>query len=195
MTTPPSHWKRRQALAALAALGATSQAFAVPAAAAPTGWVRPKPVTPALRLIDASGHRMGLSDALLGRATAVQLMFTGCNASCPLQGALFAAIAARMRSTDVQLLSISIDALGDTPESLLRWQERFGRHSAWHLAVADVQDVSRLADFVKGVPGKSGSHTAQVYLFDDMGQLTYRTGDSPQVREIEALLSRLSLPA
>lgn len=38
------------------------------------------------------GRRSRLPAVLAGRATALQLMFTGCTATCPIQGALFAAV-------------------------------------------------------------------------------------------------------
>jgi hypothetical protein len=52
--------------------------------------------------------------------------------------------------------------------------------------------VDRLADFVKGKQGRSGTHTAQVFLFDRQGRLCYRTGDSPAPVEVEALIARIA---
>jgi protein SCO1/2 len=154
--------------------------------------VQPRLPAPPLRIIDGDGRKLPLSVAIAGKVTAVQLMFTGCSSTCPIQGALFADVAARVRSKDVQLLSISIDALGDTAATLSAWQARFGRHSAWNTAVADVADVDRLVDFMKGATGKSGTHTAQVFVFDRQTRLCYRTGDSPAVGELEALLARVT---
>jgi len=157
--------------------------------APPTGWVRPRLAAPALRITSANGRPTTLAGAIAGKVTAVQLMFTGCSSTCPVQGALFAAMASRLESKDVQFLSISIDALGDTPAALSAWQDRFGRAPAWNTAVADSADVGPLADFMKGVAGKPGTHTAQVFVFDRASRLCYRTGDSPLIGDIEALLS------
>lgn len=35
---------------------------------------------------------------LQGRVSALRLVFAGCSTSCPIQGAVFAAVAARVRS-------------------------------------------------------------------------------------------------
>ena len=156
--------------------------------APPTGWLRPRLPAPALRITSANGRQTTLAGAIAGKVTAVQLMFTGCSSTCPVQGALFAAMASRLRSEDVQFLSISIDALGDTPAALSAWQDRFGRAPAWNTAVADAADVDPLADFMKGVAGKRGTHTAQVFVFDRQSRLCYRTGDAPMIADIEALL-------
>jgi len=50
-----------------------------------------------LRVVGADGRRTPLPTALAGEATAVQRMFTGCSSVCPMQGAVFAAVAARLR--------------------------------------------------------------------------------------------------
>jgi len=148
-----------------------------------------------LKIVGSDGRKMLLSQALVGKITAVQLMFTGCSSTCPVQGALFAAVASQLRSKDVQLLSISIDALGDSPATVAAWQTRFGRHPAWNTAVSDLNDVDRLADFMKGAAAKPGTHTAQVFLFDAKAQLAFRTGDSPGVGELEGLITRLARTA
>lgn len=187
--------QRRRALASMGALAAWGWSNPSNASEAPTGWLQPRLKVPALQVIDSEGRKTSLDAAVSGKVTAVQLVFTGCSSTCPIQGALFAAIAARRRSADVQLLSISIDALGDTPAALSSWQARFGKHPAWRAAVADVRDVDRIGDFMKGVAGKSGTHTAQVFVFDPQGRLAYRTGDSPGINEVEALVARLSQAA
>jgi protein SCO1/2 len=158
----------------------------------PTGWVEPALPPPPLNITGTDGRVTKLASAVSGKITAVQLMFTGCSATCPTQGALFAAIASRLSSKELQLLSISIDALGDTPSTLRKWQDRLGRHPAWSVAVADAADVDVLGDYMKGVPSKSGTHTAQVFIFDRHSRLRYRTGDSPAIREVEALMERLT---
>jgi len=158
----------------------------------PTGWLEPKLAAPPFRIISADGRRVTLAGAISGKVTAVQLMFTGCSSTCPIQGAFFAVVANRLHSADAQLLSVSIDALGDTPVTMLTWQAKFGKTASWLSAVADVADVDRLADFMKGKSGKSGTHTAQVFVFDRQARLCYRTGDLPSVGELEAVIARVS---
>ena len=188
---PPLQVPRRLVLAWAGAsfLGALPRAQA---ATPPTGWVQPRQPAPAFRITRTDGRQVPLANATAGKITAVQLMFTGCSATCPLQGALFAAVAERLRRTDVQLLSISIDALGDTPATLSAWQRRFGMHPAWSAAVSDVNEVDQLAGFMKGAAARQGTHTAQVFVFDRNARLCFRTGDSPAIAEVEALLAHIA---
>jgi protein SCO1 len=171
--------------------GASSGTLAAPSP--PSGWLKPRPSAPALLLTRSDGQPQPLPAALQGKVTAVQLMFTGCSSTCPIQGALFALLAPHLPAKQMQLLSISIDALGDTPASLKAWQARFGVHPLWNAALPGVRDVDRLADFLRGTPGRSGTHTSQVFVFDAHGQLAYRTGDAPDPREVAALMARVAL--
>lgn len=184
---------RRRSLLALVGMVVVPRSIPVAMAAdVPTGWVRPRLAPPPLRLTSGDGRKISLAGVVAGKVTAVQLMFTGCSSTCPTQGAFFAAVADRLRSSDAQLLSVSIDALGDTPATVSKWQAKFGKSASWLTSVADVADVDRLSDFMKGTTGKSGTHTAQVFVFDRQARLCYRTGDSPSVGELEALIVRVS---
>lgn len=184
---------RRSLLLAAAALALPGWVRAQGQAAAPLGLVLPPQTPPALPLHTADGAQRQLTELLQGKVTAVQLMFTGCTTSCPLQGALFAAVVEAGLPPKCQLLSISIDALGDEPASLARWLGRFGTRSpAWSAAVPRVADVDRFAGWLKGTPGRSGTHTAQVFLFDRETRLRYRTSDLPAAREVRSLMHQLA---
>jgi len=147
------------------------------------------PTAPPLRLTGSDGREVTLPALLRGHTTAVQLMFTGCSTTCPVQGALFAALAAR--GGPQRLLSISIDVLGDTPARLAAWQAQFGPAPAhWQTAVASVADVDRLASYLKGASAKPGTHTAQVFVFDAQARLRHRSADAPALGEVVAMLAR-----
>ncbi len=190
----PLRRERRQllGLALAGAWGIVTPAVAVAAVEAPTGWVSPRLPAPAVRVVASDGRKRPFGEVVAGKVTALQLMFTGCSTTCPAQGAQFAALAGRVQADDVQLLSISIDALGDTPARVSAWQARFGAAPAWRTAVADLADVDRLAAFVRGFPARPGTHTSQVFVFDRQGRLAYRTGDSPRVAELVALLEHVA---
>lgn len=183
---------RRRLVAAAGAWLLAPQGDARAAPLPPTGWVSPPQPAPPLGLLGTDGQERGWPVVLAGKVTAVQLIFTGCSATCPTQGALFAAMAQRLRSNDVQLLSISIDALGDDPRTLAAWQGRFGAHAAWLAAVPRPRDVDRIADFLKGAQGVPGTHTAQVFVFDRRAQLRYRTGDWPAAETLAALIDHVA---
>lgn len=184
--------QRRSVLAVTGMVLAAAAMPLVMAAEAPTGWVKPRLAAPPFRLIAGDGRKLSLSAMVADKVTAVQLMFTGCTTACPLQGIFFAAMADRLRKSEAQLLSVSIDALGDTPTTLSKWQDKFGKSDSWLTSVADVTDVDKLADFMRGKTGQRGTHTTQVFIFDRQARLCYRTGDSPGVDELHALINQVS---
>lgn len=189
--------QRRDTLAWLAALAApvAMAQTATPAAPAhePFGPLRPPLAAPKLALTGDDGSRFELTDRLRGRITALQLMFTGCSATCPIQGALFGAVAPLITTQrEMQLLSLSIDPLGDSPQAVRAWLARFGATAQWRAAVPRVEDVDRLLDFVRGRAAGADRHTAQVYLFDRKARLAYRTADMPPARFVADTMDQLS---
>lgn len=186
---------RRQLLAAGAlawALGRHTSALAHESA----GPVAPRQaVPPTLRVTRTDGQAALLQDLLKGRITAVQLMFTGCSATCPIQGALFADAQARLPPANqhLRLLSVSIDPLSDDAPALARWLGRFGAQPArWSAAAPAVRDVDLLLDFLRGRAVGADRHTAQAYLFDRQGRLAFRTVDMPPGSELVRLMQELS---
>jgi protein SCO1/2 len=181
---------------ALAWLLGTPCAWAQPAAVPahdPFGPMRPPLPAPKLRLTREDGSAFDLPTQLRGRISAVQLMFTGCSATCPIQGALFAALAPMVAAQrEMQLLSLSIDPLGDSPQALAAWRARFGAATNWQAAVPGVRDVDRLLDFLRGRAQGVDRHTAQIYLFDRQARLAYRTADMPPARFVADLMNELS---
>jgi protein SCO1/2 len=180
--------RRRFLQAGLVALGST----ALPAPADDIGRVRPPVAAPALRLLGHDGRPTTLADALRQRITVVQLMFTGCSAICPLQGMLFASLQAALPTrgmADVQLLSLSIDPLGDNPKALSTWLRRFAAGPTWRAAAPVPVDL----DGLLGLLGRNGlqanastgdRHSGQLGLFDREARLVWRTADLPPVGEV-----------
>ena len=186
---------RREALALLATVlapPALAQTAGTPSHD-PFGPVRPPQPVPKLQLTAEDAQRFDLGTRLRGRISAVQLMFTGCSATCPIQGALFGALAPLVaEQREMQLLSLSIDPLGDGPVALRHWRARFGSHANWQAAVPRVEEVDRMLDFLRGRGQGIDRHTAQIYLFDRQARLAYRTADMPPARFVAELMRELS---
>lgn len=185
---------RRRSLAWLATLAA-GESLAQPTVPAHDGFgaVRPPRALPPLPLVGDDARRSDLTSHLRGRTTALQLMFTGCSATCPIQGALFGAVAPLIAGkSELQLLSISIDPLSDGPQALRAWLHRFGATAQWRAAAPRVEDVDRLLDELRGRAGGPDRHTAKVYLVDRQARLAYRTADMPPARFVADMLEQLA---
>jgi protein SCO1 len=201
-TTAPSGVSRRATLARACFAGACLAAAAIsrPARAhGIAGVVRPPARPPAARLTREDGRATTLQTLLAGRVTALQLIFTRCQATCPLQGALFARAARVLGDsvTDAQWLSVSIDPAHDTPPLLRSWLARHAAGARWRAARPEPSDLPPLFDFLTGGNGGTGgpdTHSVQVFMFDRTGRLAMRSVDFPPVdtvvRDMNALAGR-----
>lgn len=189
--------RRRAVLALLAAAPAAVAAAGAPNArdvarsnhfpfgpVVPTRPLAPWPVT------THQGTTTDLPSLLRGKVTALQLMFTGCSATCPIQGALFAQAQRDLKGSvaAAQFLSVSIDALGDTPAALASWLKKFSAAPGWIAAVPRVQDVDALVERLgsggEKKPQGPDPHTGQVYVIDRRGELVFRTASMPPPAQI-----------
>jgi len=191
------HPARRHLLAAAAACVAAPAWVGQARAHGSFGPVQPALAAPALHVQDSEGRRTALAALLKGRTTAVQLMFTGCSATCPIQGALFAQAQQRLASGDphLRLLSVSIDPLGDDLAALRAWLARFGAQAPrWTAALPHLGDVDRWLDFLRGRAPGTDRHTAQAFVFDRQARLVYRTEDMPDPGELVRLMQGIAAP-
>ena len=158
------------------------------------GVVAPAVAPPQVDLDLADGRSTTLGKLLHGRVTALQMMFTSCRATCPIQGAVFAQAAKALGDTleAAQWLSISIDPARDDPKALAAWMERFGKHPRWHAARPKPAQLTALVDFLKSAAPGPDRHTAQVYFFDRKGRLTLRSVDFPPSTELTRVLGELA---
>jgi len=160
----------------------------------------PRPI-PAWVMKTADGVAVPLPRLLKGHVTAVQLMFTSCNAICPLQGATFAKAQTQLgrEIPDAQFISISIDPANDTPAAMTEWLHTYGARSGW-IGVTPAPDdaiaVQRLLGD-GGMPQPQGAdpHSGQVYIVNREGVLIYRTAAMPSARTIVDALRTVSRSA
>jgi protein SCO1/2 len=179
----------------LAGAGACFVLGAAPMAAAHgIGIVKPSlPLPAAVSVLCSDGRRVQLRQILMGQTTAVQLMFTGCSETCPLQGALFASVQDQLAKSGIrlQLLSLSIDPMDDA-RSLTGWLRRFGAGGRWLAAVPAAQDIEILRDALRAGAATKTAHSAQVYFVDQQARLVWRSEDFPSSEVVVAIARQLS---
>lgn len=150
---------------------------------------------PALPVRWQDGSQRPLSQVLQGRVTALQMMFTTCTATCPIQGALFASLRDRLATArpEAQLVSLSLEPLVDTPAALSAWLQRHGGgQGRWLAGSPDLRVLTAWVDFLKSAQPGPDRHTGQVYLFDRQGRLALRTVDFPPAEQVIAQLDGLA---
>jgi protein SCO1 len=176
-------------IAAACALGAAiwMRAKAQASDHEPFGLVQPPQPAPGTRLRTHLGIATDLRALLLGRVTALQLMFTTCSATCPIQGATFAQTQGLLlgdAQTPMRCLSVSIDPRSDDPAALRRWLQRFGAGPDWIAASPDLDDLDRLLDVLRGRSRGLDRHVGQVFFFDRQARLVYRSADLPSAEQV-----------
>ena len=146
---------------------------------------------------------------LQGHLTLMQFVFTQCSSVCPAQTralvALREGLPAALRPR-LHLLSISLDALGDTPATLLRYAQRMGADQhGWHWLTGKPSDIGRLSDALALFPPRPRpdqateqarrsafrqqvqpaqnvrleDHTTALWLLDDRGAVRQRYAGQP----------------
>lgn len=155
--------------------------------------VPPAPV-PDARLQLADGTHSSLRNLIAGRSTALQLVFTRCTTTCPMQAAIFQRvqhILAERIQQEVQLISLSIDPEQDSPAALRQWLGQFEARPGWIAAVPDPADLATVLEFFAGSGDTLTSHTTQVQIIDSRGRLVWRTNELPAAQSVASLLQRI----
>lgn len=192
--------RRRVCVSAAAVCAAALGAGLAPAARAASVAADHGRVDPAVPIPDLPVRRAGdgasasLAALLRGRATALHLMFTGCSSVCPIQGAIFERVQVLLpdqAAHGIQLLSLSIDPLADTPHAMQKWLERFDARDGWIAVAPQFKDVERVLDLFG--TGRNGldAHATQVNIIDRRGDLVFRTPELPSADAIANILRRV----
>lgn len=158
------------------------------------GPVDPRQRAPEMTLSGADGSTFELRQRLTGCVTAIQLMFTACSATCPIQGAIFADAHSRLlkAAQHLRLLSVSVDPLGDDPEALRAWLAGFAAAPGrWMAASPSMKDQDRLPGFLRGRASNKDRHATQVFLFNKRAELVFRTTELPPAANLVELMLEL----
>ncbi len=87
-------------------------------------------------------------DLLKGKAVAINLIYTHCSASCPLETAKLAQVQRLLGDrvgSDIFFYSISIDPKHDTPEVLKAYAQKFHVGPGWLFLTGKEEDIKLLA--------------------------------------------------
>lgn len=152
---------------------------------------------PDLELVNHDGETVRLvSDVLRGKAVAMNFIFTTCQGICPPLGANFAKLQERLGEDigeKVALVSITVDALIDTPERLRDWSGTFGRKPGWTLLTGPKTRVDGLLKALQVFSADKSDHTPFLLVGDVTSRRWRRVhGLSAPVKIAELLLETAS---
>jgi cytochrome oxidase Cu insertion factor (SCO1/SenC/PrrC family) len=186
---------------------AVVMAVSVPAAATPqAGGARLTPQATSffnnfsgMKLIDQDGRQVALR-RLSGRVVLVNFVYTGCSTICPVQTRALADLQRQLPEPlrrQVHFLSISLDPLTDTPQTLKAFSQRMGADlKRWSFVTGKPEDMERVADQLRLFrPGpdtkRPDDHSTALWLIDAQGQLRMRYAGNPP--DIPRLLREISV--
>lgn len=152
----------------------------------------------AVQLRDQDGRDVLFPDELLGeRLVAVNFVFTRCGTICPPMGAAFGRLQAELAGRPdlpVDLISISLDPVQDTPERLKTWAARFGRKDGWTLLTGEKPDVDRVLKSLDAFAPEKSQHAALVLLGDPKSNRWLRIDGLASPQEMLAAIAQLARP-
>jgi protein SCO1 len=154
---------------------------------------------PDVELVDQHGKRVRFySDLVEGRVVAIETVFTSCTTICPMMGANFSKLSRLFTGQGrgrVNLISISVDPVTDTPEMLDRWSRQFGPAGQdWTLLTGSKDDIDRLLKALQIFTPDKLDHSPVVLIGDDgTGDWSRASALLPASRLADLLQARLKL--
>lgn len=139
---------------------------------------------------------------LRGKLVLFNFIYTACSTVCPVQTHALARMLKQMPPAlraQVHLVSVSLDPLSDTPQTLASFAKRYQADFAnWSFVTGKPDDIERLARtlalFRNGVAkAPLDDHATSLWLIDAQGVLRTRyAGNPPDVERIARELAALA---
>ena len=103
---------------------------------------------PNVELTTEEGTRVRFYDLIKDKTVAIELIYTTCQYSCPLETARLAQVQTLLgdrMGKDVFFYSISIDPANDTPAALKAFAEKYGAGPGWTFLTGRAEDIELLS--------------------------------------------------
>jgi cytochrome oxidase Cu insertion factor (SCO1/SenC/PrrC family) len=150
-------------------------------------------MVPNVELINQYGENVNLYDLIKGKVVALNFIFTSCKTICPPMGANFvqlkAMMAERLESSELVMLTISIDPTTDTPERLLGWSEKFEAGTGWTLLTGEKNNIDGLLKKLEVYTALKDEHAPIVLLGKEGEQNWVRANGLADPRELANTLN------
>ena len=126
---------------------------------------------PKVTLTTQTGDAVDFYDLIKGRIVAIELIYTSCEYSCPLETARLAHVQRLLgdrMGRDVFFYSISIDPAHDTPAVLKKYAEQYGAGPGWLFLTGKAEDIELLSKklglYSEPNPEAKDGHTATLLI-------------------------------
>ena len=152
-----------------------------------------KVAVPDIAVLDQQGRKRNFyTDLVKGKTVAINFIFTTCTTICPPLGATFAKVQTLLgdrAGKDIQLISISVDPVTDTPERLQAWQAKFSTQPGWTLVTGDKANIDRLLKALGGFSARKEDHSPVVLIGNEAAGNWTRTYGLAKPAQLVSLLT------
>ena len=125
---------------------------------------------PDVRVYDQNGKQLNFyRDLIKGKTVAINFIFTTCTTICPPLTATFRRVQQDLaeRTLPVQLISISVDPMTDTPERLHDFAARFKAGPGWTFVTGDKTEIDLLLSALGAAVANKNDHTPMILVGND----------------------------
>jgi protein SCO1/2 len=147
---------------------------------------------PDVTLVNQHGTQVRLQSDLMGKGVVVvNFVFTTCTTICPPMGATFGKLQKLLQErghSGVQLVSISVDPVTDTPDKLLAWGEKFHAGPKWTLLTGDKASIDKVRRAFSAYTQDKSAHSSVAFI-GNAAKGKWTTGSS--IGQVEELYKKV----
>ncbi|MEE8525753.1 MAG: SCO family protein [Thermoanaerobaculia bacterium] len=149
---------------------------------------------PDVELVDQDGNEVHFfSDLVEDRVVAMNFIFTTCTTICPPMGANFSKLQKLLgEDTRVEMISVSVDPVVDTPQRLKIWGDKFGRAPGWTLLTGSKAQVDRLLKSLQVFTADKTDHSPIVLLGNAASNRWTRTYGLTAPAQLAEMVAKLA---
>jgi cytochrome oxidase Cu insertion factor (SCO1/SenC/PrrC family) len=125
---------------------------------------------PDVQVYDQDGKRLNFySDLIKGKTVAINFIFTTCTTICPPLTATFRRVQQNLAELplQVQLISVSVDPVTDTPERLREFAGKFKAGPGWTFVTGDKSEIDSLLRALEVAVADKNDHTPMILIGND----------------------------
>jgi cytochrome oxidase Cu insertion factor (SCO1/SenC/PrrC family) len=147
---------------------------------------------PETSVLDQNGRRLDFyKDLVKGRTVAINFIFTTCTTVCPPLTANFRRVQQLLgerASSEVSLISVSVDPATDTPERLKAFADKFKAGPGWTFVTGGKSEMDALLRSLGAAVADKTDHTPLILVGNDAsGQWTRTYGLSPAATIVKVI--------
>jgi protein SCO1/2 len=146
-------------------------------------------------LLDQVGqpHRL-YSDLVAGRVVIINFVFTNCRSSCPLTMAKLAELQDLLGdgADRINILSISVDPVTDTPEALRAYADEFHARPGWYFLTGQSEAVSFILRRLGNRSAAPEEHTDVIVVGNDASGTWVKLTAIATTEDLAAIVAEVS---